>query len=399
MSPTSLDDLLLVMGRPDDHRLAELFGALHFPVAFCEMLTDEDGPSDYRFLAVNRAFADVTGFRECRGRLVSEVTPNYRRAWARAYARAAFEREPVRTELHVEATDRWFDVSAVPVGPVGQFATIFREETYRHRMLKDLREREDRLRAVVRRERESSARLQRALLPDELVDDERVRVSAFYRAGSTQHEVGGDWYDTFRWPGGRVGGMVGDVVGHSLESAASMGRLRSAVAAIAPYTAGSPGGLMTGLRRHARGPDGSDFVTAACAVLDPGAGTLTYSRAGHPPPLLVGPGGDSRWLDDGGTPLGRVVDVGAAARDAADEEFAHPVPPGATVVLYSDGLVERRGEDLDERLGLLRDRVSAMPLDDRVHAATIAEAMLADDATDDDVVVLALQLIGEGASA
>ena len=199
--------------------------------------------------------------------------------------------------------------------------------------------------ALLRREeRRVVERLQQALLPEEMLDRPEAAVAAHYQAGSGHLEVGGDWYDSFELPSGRMGFVVGDVVGHGLEAAAAMGRLRVALAALAADTK-SPGALLTKLDRFALGPNGCDFATAFYAILDPDSGELRYASAGHPPPLVVSPSGDSRWLDEGRSiPLG--VSNGSPRPDASTT-----LTPGSLVVFYSDGLIERRGRAVKPRFG------------------------------------------------
>ncbi len=181
--------------------------------------------------------------------------------------------------------------------------------------------------------------LQRALLPNRLHDDPAVEIGARYAAASGTMEVGGDWYDTFSLPDGRIGFAVGDVVGHGLESAATMGRLRTALAALAPHT-GGPGQLLDHLQQFCDGPNGTAFATACYAVLDPRTGVLEHASAGHPPILAVAPDGATRWLEDGRSmPL---CVLGGAPRPEASTRLQ----PGSLIVLFTDGVVERRGVTL-----------------------------------------------------
>lgn len=190
-------------------------------------------------------------------------------------------------------------------------------------------------------------RLQEALLPDQLVSTPETTITALYRAGSDRLEVGGDWYDSFSWPGGHVGVIVGDVVGHGLDAAAAMGRLRSAVAALAPVTGPDPAGILAALDHIARGSNGSDYVTACCAVLHIPSGTLRYASAGHPPMIVLSGDGTTRLLDAAQSPPLcniEVDDRAEATTHLADHE---------TLILYSDGLVERRRERFDDGLARL----------------------------------------------
>jgi serine phosphatase RsbU (regulator of sigma subunit) len=130
--------------------------------------------------------------------------------------------------------------------------------------------------------------------------------------------VGGDRYDSWSLPDGSVGLTVGDVVGHSLESAAAMGRIRTALAALAPVGASAGAGtLLERLDEFVRGPEGAEFVTTCCVLVDPATGRLRTASAGHPPPLVVGPDGGSRRLMSGrSVPLG--VGAGAPRPEGVD---------------------------------------------------------------------------------
>lgn len=220
--------------------------------------------------------------------------------------------------------------------------------------------------------------LQRALLPGVLDTHPGMDVAARYAAATGALEVGGDWYDVFRLPDGRIGLAVGDVVGHGLESAASMGRLRTALAALAPH-AGGPGELLSHLQRFTDGPDGIGFATACYAVLDPVTGVMEHASAGHPPCLLLGPAGDVRWLEDGRS-------VPLCALGGTDRPQASTVvEPGSVLLMFTDGLVERRGASLSEgmeRLEAVARAVRDAPVEeicDRVLAEMVGDAARADD--------------------
>ena len=125
-------------------------------------------------------------------------------------------------------------------------------------------------------QRTVAIRLQESLLPDAVVAHPAIELEARYRAADDAMQVGGDWYDTAAWDSGHVAVMVGDVVGHDLEAAARMGRLRAAVAAVIPCGPPDPVAILQALDRCACGPDGVEFVTAAAAVLDMATGELAY---------------------------------------------------------------------------------------------------------------------------
>ena len=240
---------------------------------------------------------------------------------------------------------------------------------------------------VAARDREHSIalRLQDALLPDRLVRHRDVDIAARYLAAAESLMVGGDWYDTFMWPDGHIGLMVGDVVGHDLEAAATMGRLRAALAALVPLGPPDPVAVLDALDACANGPDGVDFVTAACVVVDPARRRLAYASAGHPPPLLLTPGHEPTWLDQAATaPAGRLLE---AHRTRCELDL----PPDSIIVLFTDGLIERRGTTITDgldRLACAAQEVSAQPVPGTRHWVDSLLARLGGDAVDDDVAVL-----------
>jgi PAS domain S-box-containing protein len=245
---------------------------------------------------------------------------------------------------------------------------------------------EEALRAREAEEHEIAVGLQRALLPDHLALPPRVSCAARYEAGSEVLEVGGDWYDAFTLADGRIAVTVGDVVGHGLHAAVAMGQLRTALAALAEYTA-SPSEALVRLDAFLARTQTTDFATVCFGVLDPETGVFEYASAGHPPMLLVSPAGDVRWLDDAGSPplcgeLGRVRPQASTVLEA-----------GSLVLLYSDGLIERRGELLGdglERLALAGSALVAEPIESVCDR--LVEALGVDSSRADDIALLALRL-------
>ena len=225
--------------------------------------------------------------------------------------------------------------------------------------------------------------LQNALLPDEICWDADLEIEARYQAASDLLHVGGDWYDTFRWPDGHIGLMIGDVVGHNLESAAAMGRVRSAAAALATISDASPGRLLETIDRFARGPNGTGYATAACVVVDPATGRLVYSSAGHPPAVVVSPDGTVTRLDGArSTPL-------STLQPAFRPEAETQLEAGSVVVLYSDGLVERRSQHLGLGLARLEEALAAHRHEPtgRLVDTVIAAMAAGSDSQDDDIAV------------
>ncbi len=197
----------------------------------------------------------------------------------------------------------------------------------------------------VDQQRETALALQHAILgPADLPRGFAVR----YQAASRPLQVGGDWYDVVDLEDGRIALIVGDCVGHGLAAATVMGQLRSACRALL-LDHPSPRAALAGLDRFAARLPGAQTTTAVCAVLNPETGELVYSSAGHPPPILVHADGRTRILDDGHTiPLG-------IRPDWPRPEARVTMPARATLLLYTDGLVERRRSALDDGIARASD--------------------------------------------
>lgn len=202
------------------------------------------------------------------------------------------------------------------------------------------------------RNHELAVRIQRGLLPDRLLSKPGIDIAARYEAASDALEVGGDWYDSIDLGDGRIGLAVGDIVGHGIDAMVSMGRLRAALAALALHN-DQPASLLGELDEFVGGPSGTDYATVFYALVDLAEQTVVYASAGHPPALLVSPGGATTWLDQGQTePL-----YGQASE--RHQASAH-IDLGGSLVLYSDGLIEQRGESLSVGLTRLERLVSKL---------------------------------------
>ena len=191
------------------------------------------------------------------------------------------------------------------------------------------------------RERRTAGELQRSLLPKRLPRVAGVELDARYLPGENGATVGGDWYDAIALPSGRIALAIGDVVGRGITAAATMGQMRSALRAIL-MQADDTGAMADRLNRfaHALGQE-AVMTTVVLAILEPATGTLRYTNAGHPPPLVVGPAGDAHFLADPPSPP-----MGVLASPRYPEHTA-VLEPGSTIVLYTDGLVEEPSEVLD----------------------------------------------------
>ena len=187
-------------------------------------------------------------------------------------------------------------------------------------------------------DRELVMSVQRSLLPATLPEHPKVRLGARYLPAEARYGIGGDWYDAVLLPGGRILLLVGDVAGHGLKAAITMGQMRTAARALAPTH--GPATLLDALDQFAgTGPDELS-ATAAVAVIDPAERTLRYSLAGHPPLLLRDPDGTLAMLGEARGPL-----IGFGAGDRPEQVVTFL--PGSCLVLFTDGLVERRGETID----------------------------------------------------
>lgn len=234
--------------------------------------------------------------------------------------------------------------------------------------------------------------LQRVMLPRHLPELPGVEVAVRYLPGAEELDVGGDWYDVLALPGGRVALMIGDVQGHSAQAAAVMGQLRTALLAYADDGHG-PGELMGCGNRMLCGLDTDLFATCCIAELDPATGELRLARAGHPYPMVLEADGSVRELAvPGGMPLACEFDEANVYPETTDT-----LPPGATLLFYTDGLVESRVQDYTaavaelarsletwaaEENGGADDRPGLDALADRIAAPAVARA------AQDDIAVL-----------
>ncbi|MDA0185097.1 SpoIIE family protein phosphatase [Solirubrobacter phytolaccae] len=235
---------------------------------------------------------------------------------------------------------------------------------------------------VYQSEHDLALTLQQALLPSGLPRAEGIELAVRYLPTADGAAVGGDFYDALELTAGRVGIAVGDVVGHGPEAAAAMGQLRGALRAYA-LEGRSPARVLQLLSRYADGVPGARGATVAYAVIDPAAREVRYAAAGHPPPLLRLPDGTTRFLDRArGVPLDRAL--GHVYVDAVAS-----VPEGTTLVLYSDGAIERRGEPLDAGLERLSAATAAAgDAEPEALATQLVETLMNGTERTDDVALL-----------
>ncbi|MFF5013989.1 SpoIIE family protein phosphatase [Streptomyces sp. NPDC001165] len=241
----------------------------------------------------------------------------------------------------------------------------------------------ERLRASERRQRETAVTLQRSLLPQELEQPDDLRIAATYQPGGTEAAVGGDWYDVITLGGGRTALVIGDVMGRGVRAAAVMGQLRTAVRAYARLDL-PPHEVLQLLDGLATEIDANQIATCVYAIHDPNEGRLVYASAGHLPILVRDENGTVLRADEPtGPPLGTGGWMHASGSIA--------LGLGSTAVLYTDGLVERRDEDLDEGIASLERALSGATGTPQVVCDRLVRSAGVTADHDDDVAVLVLQ--------
>lgn len=232
------------------------------------------------------------------------------------------------------------------------------------------------------RDRQIAQTLQRALLPERLPEMAGLSVAAHISPGGHGTQVGGDWYDAVILPGGRLGIVIGDVAGRGIEAAARMGELRSVARAYALEDVGAVELVERMNGYHAA--LGADLMTTLLyAIVEVDSGTLRVANAGHPPAMVLVPDRVPQVLRAAGPPLG-VLDTWRY------EEQVATLPAGGLALLYTDGLVERRGESLDDGLGRLRAALAASdgPVDELCHRLIRSMGV---GAGDDDVTCIVVR--------
>ncbi|MGC9500646.1 ATP-binding SpoIIE family protein phosphatase [Streptomyces sp. WG7] len=240
-----------------------------------------------------------------------------------------------------------------------------------------------RLRASESRQRETAVTLQRSLLPQELEEPDDLRVAATYHPGGTEAAVGGDWYDVITLGGGRTALVIGDVMGRGVRAAAVMGQLRTAVRAYARLDL-PPHEVLQLLDGLATEIDANQIATCVYAIHDPNEGRLVYASAGHLPILVRDENGTVQRADE---PTGPPLGTGGWMHTSGSIALT----PGSTAVLYTDGLVERRNEDLDDGIAALERALSGATGSPQVICDRLVRSAGVTPEHDDDVAVLVLQ--------
>ncbi|MEU2409397.1 SpoIIE family protein phosphatase [Streptomyces rubiginosohelvolus] len=353
----------------DDLSAREILGRLPAPVALLH------GP-DHRVAYVNDAYEAAFGPRPS-GVPAAEAMPELDRLSVLPLLDQVLRSGTPRTVKSRRTTEGGsYTVTCTPIAGEDGVLVYAADVT-------DHAEAAERLRTSERRHRETAVTLQRSLLPQELEQPDDLRIAATYQPGGTDAAVGGDWYDVITLGAGRTALVIGDVMGRGVRAAAVMGQLRTAVRAYARLDL-PPHEVIQLLDVLAAEIDASQIATCVYAVHDPNEGQLVYASAGHLPILVRDEDGTvHRAADPTGPPLGTGGWVHTSGTIA--------LPPGSTAVLYTDGLVERRSEDIDEGVASLARALSGAKGSPQLVCDRLIRSLGVTAEHDDDVAVLVVQ--------
>jgi serine phosphatase RsbU (regulator of sigma subunit)/anti-sigma regulatory factor (Ser/Thr protein kinase) len=339
--------------------------------------------------------------------LEEEVERGFRLPIGRGFAgRIAFTREPVVIEDLGESTVQPVNplfqekgvrsLLGVPLVVEGEVIGVLHVGTLTHREWQEsdielLQLVADRVALSIERSRlmvqgQIAETLQRSLLPRQLPQVPGLRMAARYLPAADESAVGGDWYDVLDLKNQCVGFVIGDVAGHGMAAATFMGQLRSAIRAYAIDSDG-PAEVITKLaefsdRMHSR------MATVIYATLNLSTWEVRFARAGHPYPLLLRSDGTAEFLSDSGGPP-----LGTAGGQPYDEQ-AVTLSSGESLLLYTDGLIERRGHQLSEGETALVEIATASPDEPELKCQAITSRLTQDIAIPDDIAVLVVQTVG-----
>ena len=346
----------------------------------------EADPETFHFLFVSRRAEQMLGYALTRWRSdpsfwFSLIHPEDRERVA-AQCRAALQQEgDCELEYRAVAADRQVVI-------VHNIVHVLRDAAGRATLLRGVMLDVSGLRAEQRRAERAhriAETLQQAFLPASLPEVPGVHVHAAYVPGAVESEIGGDWYDVFRLPDGRVAISVGDVVGHGLQAAVIMGQVRQSFRAAA-LEGHSPSMVLiraSSVLRLTYEIEG--MATAVCGFFDPVGCTFTYATAGHPAPVLATPDGKIETLAAGGLPLGAQT-----LRPQGDTTLT--LAPGSLLLLYTDGLVESTKNVLAGETALMAAVRAEAQTASADPARAILERMLGGRRPADDIAILTLSL-------
>ncbi len=238
---------------------------------------------------------------------------------------------------------------------------------------------------LYQRARHVAKAFEQVLVPERLAEVPGLDVAARYLPAAGT-EVGGDWYDVIPFSDGRVGLVIGDVIGHDLRASSIMASLRTAVRAYA-WAGNRPAAVVNYVDELARGLEADQMATLIYGIYDPATRRLCWSNAGHLPPLVVGPGPTTTYLEEPSSVL--VGAMGGLTYSEGEIELG----PDSTVLFYTDGLIQERGALVSEGLDRLRQLASAQSHGDpRQLINMVLASMLGEDQWADDIALLCVRV-------
>ncbi len=361
--------------RESEERYRSLFEHMLEGFAYCQMLYGDDGrPLDWIYLAVNRAFGELTGLEDVVGKKVTEIFPGIREESPELfdiYARVACGGKSERFEIDFTPISKWLDVG-VSSPREGYFVAVFQDVTERKRAEEE--------------QRGIAQRLQEALL-DIPQQASGVEFGHLYRSATQGASVGGDFHDVFRVKAGRLAVLIGDVSGHGVEAARIATLVKDVVHAFA-HQFRRPSVILGKTNELLIEKQTPGFVTLFLGILDPEDGTLTYASAGHPNALLREGSGEVELLEAGSLPLG-IFDK------QSWKESRIQLEDQDLLFLYTDGVIEARrdGEFFGQEglMEVLKRWSERSP--ELLPEAVLAEVLaFSGGVLTDDVAMLALRL-------
>lgn len=240
---------------------------------------------------------------------------------------------------------------------------------------------------LYQREHDIAVSLQRSFLPAELPNIPGVQVAAHYLPAVERTLVGGDWYDCIELRDGRVVIVVGDIVGHGIEAATVMGQVRNSLRVIALQDE-KPAVVLSELNQIVLGMGHGAMATLVYMLIDPRTGATRYASAGHPPPVVIDSDNDAEFLEGGRSPP-----VGVEPSSAIPEGEIR-LKPGSALLLYTDGLVERRDRNIDAGLTELLRTIASSTLEPPDLLPQLVGDLIPPGSPEDDVAVLVLKYEG-----
>jgi hypothetical protein len=367
-------------------RLAGVMEAVLDPVALLSPIGDAQGrTADLRFVYLNEAARlSIGGGRDLVDRTVRDVLPAPAASTLLSGCHRALATGepavvgPFRPGAGDGTPDRPHALQAAAFGDVVQVTWRESGDAQRTFDLRRVRRELARTRARLEVEQGTVATLQQAVMPSDLPRLDRLRFDTRYEPAAAVSGPGGDWFDVFP-AGGSIALVIGDVAGHGIDAVSLMTEIRYGLRSYL-LEHQDPGAALAHTNRLAMGIGG--FATALCALFDPSDGSLRWARAGHLPPLIGSPEAVAARMPLGGPMMGALADAAFPVTQAHLDE-------GEMVVLYTDGLVERRGEHIGNGIARLEGTVRRLAKTSSLDCGAVADAVASDSHDDDSCLVLA----------